>query len=269
MTALLIVETVVLAVLCVLVAGLLRGYAAVLRRLHQLDGGAAATPSAAPPFRTAAGIPEPALAAPAGRRIEGRDEWAESHDVDGVTLAGEIVSVRTVGVEHDTILAFLSSNCEGCTGFWHELGRPGSWTTPAGSRLLVVTKSPEDESPSVLSQLCPDDVDLVMSSQAWAEFEVPGSPYIVVADGHTGRVKGEGSGSSFSQVSGLIRQSVDDSRHPAMARKPDADRRRERDIDRMLLTAGIGPQDASLYPGLPTVEHASVEHASVEREERA
>lgn len=256
MTALLIVETVVLAVLCVLVAGLLRGYAAVLRRLHQLDGGAAAG-STAPPFRTAAGIPEPAI----GQRIEGRDEWAESHDVDGVTLAGEIVSVRTVGVEHDTILAFLSSNCEGCTGFWHELGQPGSWTTPPGSRLLVVAKSPEDESPSVLTQLCPDDVDLVMSSQAWADFEVPGSPYVVVADGRTGRVKGEGSGSSFSQVAGLIRQSVDDSRHPAMARKPDADRRRERDIDRMLLTAGIGPQDASLY--------APTDYATADQDERA
>jgi hypothetical protein len=260
------------------VAGLLRGYAAVLRRLHQLDGSAPANP-AAPPFRTAAGIPEPAAITTAGQRIEGRDEWAESHDVDGVTLAGEIVSVRTVGVEHDTILAFLSSNCEGCTGFWHELGQPGSWTTPLGSRLLVVAKSPEDESPSVLSQLCPDDVDLVMSSQAWADFEVPGSPYVVVADGRTGRVKGEGSGSSFSQVAGLIRQSVDDSRHPAMARKPDADRRRERDIDRILLTAGIGPQDASLYaptehshlehvPGAP-IDRASADYASAERDERA
>jgi hypothetical protein len=253
-TALLIVETVVVAVLCVLVAGLLRGYAAVLRRLHQLDGGAVATTAGPPPFRTAPGIPEPAPAA--GQRIEGRDEWAESHDVDGVTLAGEIVSVRTVGVEHDTILAFLSAHCEGCTGFWHELGEPGSWTTPLGSRLLVVTKSPEDESPSVLSQLCPDGVDLVMSSQAWRDFEVPGSPYVVVADGRTGRVKGEGSGTSFSQVGGLIRQSVDDSRHPAMARKPDADRRRERDVDRILLSAGIGPQDPSLYAGADTDEPA-------------
>lgn len=244
MTALLIVETVILAVLCVLVAGLLRGYAAVLRRLHQLDGGAAAQ-SGPPPFRTVSTIPEPPAAnAP---RIEGRAEWAESHDLDGVSLHGEIVSVRTVGVEHDTILAFLSSNCEGCTGFWQELGEPGSWTTPQGSRLLVVTKGPEDESPSVLSQLCPDGVDLVMSSQAWADFEVPGSPYVVVADGRTGRVKGEGSGSSFSQVGGLIRQSVEDSRHPALARKPDADRRRERDVDRILLSAGIGPQDPSLY----------------------
>ena len=241
MTALVIAETVILAVLCVLVAGLLRGYAAVLRRLHQLDGGASAGP---PPFRTVAAIPEPA----AGQRIEGRDEWAESHDIEGTSLRGEIVSVRTVGVEHDTIVAFLSSSCEGCEGFWHELGEPGSWTTPQGSRLLVVTKGPEEESPSVLAQLCPDGVDLVMSSQAWTDFDVPGSPYVVVADGRTGRVKGEGSGLSFSQVSGLIRQSVEDSRHPALAHKPDADRRRERDVDRILLSAGIGPQDPSLYP---------------------
>ncbi len=241
MTALLIVETVILAVLCVLVAGLLRGYAAVLRRLHQLDGGAQPGP---PPFRTVSDVVEPA----AGHRVEGRDEWAESHDIEGISLSGEIVSVRTVGVEQDTIIAFLSSNCEGCTGFWHELAEPGSWSTPHGSRLLVVTKSPDDESPSVLSRLCPAEVDLVMSSQAWSDFEVPGSPYVVVTDGRTGRVKGEGSGTSFSQVSGLIRQSVEDSRHPAALRKPDADRRRERDVDRVLLSAGIGPQDPSLYP---------------------
>ena len=154
--------------------------------------------------------------------------------------------MRTVGVPHDTVLAFLSASCEGCAGFWHELGE-GGWTAPPGSRLLVVTKGAEHESPSVLSQLCPPEVDLVLSSQAWADYEVPGSPYVVVTDGRTGRVKGEGSGSSFSQVGGLIRQSIADSRHPALAHRPDADRRRERDIDRILLSAGIGPNDPSLY----------------------
>lgn len=38
MIALVTVETVLLLILSVLVAGLLRGYATVLRRLHQLDG---------------------------------------------------------------------------------------------------------------------------------------------------------------------------------------------------------------------------------------
>ena len=42
MTALILVETVLLAVLTVLVAGLLRGYGTVLRRLHELNPGSAA-----------------------------------------------------------------------------------------------------------------------------------------------------------------------------------------------------------------------------------
>ncbi len=245
MTVLVVLETAILIVLCILVAGLLRGYASVLRRLHELDAGALPAPGNPPPFRTAEGVVEPA------HQIEGREEWAESHDIDGVTLRGEIVSVRTVGVVQDTIVAFLSAGCEGCAGFWHELSEPGLWSPPEGSRLLVVTKGPDEESPSVLSQLCPPDVDLVMSSEAWTDFAVPGSPYLVVADGRTGRVKGEGSGSSFSQVSGLIRQSISDARHPAtrsaVGVKPDSDRRRERDVDRILLSAGIGPNDASLY----------------------
>lgn len=239
MTALLVVETVILAVLCVLVAGLLRGYAAVLRRLHEIDGAALPAASAAPPFRTASGIVEPA------HTIEGRDEWAPSHDLDGMTLRGETASIRTVGVPQDTVIAFLSSTCEGCAGFWHELS-DNAWPVPPGSRLVVVTKGVDEESPSVLEQLCPPDVDLIMSSQAWSDFAVPGSPYVVVADGRTGRVKGEGSGTSFSQVGGLIQQSVADSRHPAVV-KSDADRRRARDIDKVLLSAGIGPNDPSLY----------------------
>ena len=115
---------------------------------------------------------------------------------------------------------------------------------PAGSRLLVVTKSATDESPAALAALCPPGVDLVMSSQAWSDYAVPGSPYIVVADGRTGRIKGEGSGTSFSQIGGLISQaSADGGRFS----KPAADRERESDVDRALLAAGIGPGDPSLY----------------------
>ena len=52
MTAVIAVETVVLALLCVLVAGLLRGYASVLQRLHALDGGGRrGRPAAAVPDR--------------------------------------------------------------------------------------------------------------------------------------------------------------------------------------------------------------------------
>jgi hypothetical protein len=248
MTAVLVVETVVLVLLCVLVAGLLRSYASVLQRLHALDGGGSAA-GQAPPFRTIAEVPEPApRPAAAGVGISGRDEWQPAHDIEGVSLRGEIVSARTVGVPRDSVLAFLSSGCEGCTGFWHELaaagGMAGSPLLPEGTRLLVVTKGAGDESPAELDALCPPGVDLVMSSQAWSDYAVPGSPYIVVTDGRTGRIKGEGSGTSFSQIGGLISQaSADGSR----VNKPAADRERESDVDRALLAAGIAPGDPSLY----------------------
>ena len=219
MTAVVAVETVVLALLCVLVAGLLRGYASVLQRLHALDGGGAGRrPAEPPPFRTIADIPEPAARPTAG--IAGRDEWRPAHDIEGVTMAGEIVSARTVGVPRDTVLAFLSSGCEGCAGFWHELadGRGHRVARPA-ARLLVVTKSATDESPAALAALCPPGVDLVMSSQAWSDYAVPGSPYIVVVDGRTGRVKGEGSGTSFTQVARPDLAGHGDRRRPARSQQ--------------------------------------------------
>lgn len=247
MTALVVLLAAVVAVLAVLVAGLLSAYASVLRRLHALDGGTtpAAAPEGPPPFRTAAGVPEPAV-----HRVEGREEWAPATDVVGATLDGELVHVRAVEVPHDTVLTFLSSGCAGCTGFWEELARPGSWALPAGARLVVVAKDADAESASLLRALCPPGVDLVLSSAAWTDYAVPGSPYVVVVDGRTGRVRGEGSGTSFSQVAGLMAQSLGDLRAAAV-RKPAADARREADVDRVLLEAGIGPGHPSLFAAPP------------------
>lgn len=236
--------TAVVVVLCVLVAGLLRAYADVLRRLHALDGGRgeqeAGAAGGAPPFRVAEQV-----SAPRTYPVDGRAEWSEGHDVTGTTLGGEVAVARVVGTEQDTLLAFLSSGCAGCVGFWDELSAPGRWALPEGSRLLVVAKDEHDESVSLLSELCPPGVDLVMSGQAWSDYEVPGSPYVVVVDGPTGRVKGEGSGTSFSQLSALVAQAAGDS--SARVRKPARDTERESDVDRELMRAGIMPGDARLY----------------------
>lgn len=236
MSALVIVLSVVVAVLAVLVAGLLRGYAAVLRRLHALDGGEQAAP-----FRTARGVPEPRPAGP----VQGRDEWAAAHDLAGDAPDGTVVLARTVAVPHDTVIAFLSSGCAGCVGFWEDLARPATWSLFGGARVVVVTKGPEQESPALLAGLAPPGVDVVMSTAAWSDYDVPGSPYVVVVDGPTGRVKGVGSGTSFRQVGDLVAQAGGDAR----VRKPAADREREGDVDRALVAAGITPGHPSLYPG--------------------
>lgn len=246
MTVVVILEAVLLAVLTVLVAGLLRAYANVLRRLHKLDGGEGGA-SAPAPFQVAPGLPAPAT-------VEGRDEWAEAHDITGATPDGEIVALRTVGTEYDTVLLFLSSGCTSCATFWAELAGPAGPLLPGNTRLVVLTRGPEHESPEEIAHLAPPGVELLLSTQAWTDFEVPGSPYVVLVDGATGRVRGEGTGQSWTQVAELLARSSGDAGFLTGgpdAAKPFGDAAREADVDRELLAAGILPGDPRLYDAEP------------------
>lgn len=256
MTVLIVVLTVMVLVLCVLVVGLLRAYATILARLHQLDGGGsapAASSGSAQPFRTAAGVMpmDHGEAREAQPTRPGRTEWAAAHDIVGQGLSGEVVSVRTVAVAHDSVIVFLSSGCGGCATFWEQLENRRGLAALGDNRVVVVTKGPDEESPSALRRLCPPDIDLVMSSAAWADYDVPGSPYVIVVDGGSGRVKGEGSGTSLTQISGLMQQAYGDVGSfggGGRIVKPRSDVEREVDVDRALLAAGIGPGHHSLYP---------------------
>jgi hypothetical protein len=243
-TTLVLVETVILAVLCVLVAGLLRAYGTVLRRLHELDGGAAAS---GPRDFELLPIAPIARAAPAAEV----PRLGPAHDVAGESLAGELVSARVAGVEHDTLLLFLSSGCASCESFWHDLGRPGAIHLPPGTRLLVVPQSPAEEDLRTLRHLAPAGLDVILSSEAWREYEVPGSPHVVYVDGPSGRIRGEGTGQSLRQVAELLARSTGDAGFVTggPSRKPDRDREQEAAIDRELLANGILPGDPRLYGG--------------------
>ncbi|HVU91445.1 MAG TPA: hypothetical protein VHC23_04380 [Jatrophihabitans sp.] len=248
-TTLLAIETVVLAVLCVLVAGLLRAYGTVLRRLHQLDGGgdrardfellplAPTGPDAGPP--------------PAAAAARSVPELGPAHDIAGETLSGELVSARVAGVAHDTLILFLSSGCTSCETFWLDLARPGAIHLPAGTRLLVVPQAPADEDPALLRDLAPPGVDVVLSSEAWRDYEVPGSPHVVYVDGRSGRIRGEGTGQSLAQVAELLARSTGDAGFVTggPSRKPNRDREQEAAVDRELLANGILPGDPRLYGG--------------------
>jgi hypothetical protein len=236
MTVLVLLETVLLAVLTVLVAGLLRAYATVLRRLHDLDGGGGARPFQLDPAAQAVAAPEP------------REEWSAAHDVAGQTLRGEVVSTRVVGVEHDTVLLFLSSGCASCETFWTELATAPP--LPPSNRLVIVTQDEDVESRSALVELAAPHLDVIMSTAAWRAYEVPGSPHVVYVDGRTGRVRGEGTGQSWRQVAQLLAQASGDASFVdgrPRARKPDRDAEMEAAVDRELLAAGILPGDPRLY----------------------
>lgn len=226
-TTILVIESVVLVLLTVLVAGLLRSHAEILRRLHAL--GAGLDPDA---------LETPvSLTRPVDLRSGGADGFVAAIDLVGAGLRDDAMHVSVAGTRHRTLLAFLSSGCLTCQTFWETFADARALDLPADVRLVVVTKDDQDESISALRKLAPSGVPVVMSSAAWTDYRVPGSPYFALVDGPAGRVRGEGTGANWDQVKNLLRQASDDAH----------DDTREVRIDRELLAHGIAPGDPSLY----------------------
>ena len=221
------IEAVAIVLLGLLVVGLLRSHAEILRKLHQL--GAGLDPDAAP-GRVTTLVPLPA------RR------WSPTaFDVAGTTPGDEAVRVGVVGARQSTVLAFLSSGCLTCTTFWDTFAATDRLAVPGGARLVIVTKSADAESPARIRELAPSAFPVVMSTEAWDSYQVPNTPYFVYVDGPSGRIVGEGSAQTWAQVVSLWSQALAD----------DAVRRGggEARADRELLDAGIRPGHESLYPG--------------------
>lgn len=248
MTLAVTILAVAVAVLAVLVVGLLRSHAAVLRRLHQLGAGEDRLPGSQLPL-VAADVPAP-TSQPTGRAVA---------DLEGVAPDGAAVAIAVDGTDHDTVLAFLSSTCATCEAFWEQLAR--GVELPTGTRLVVVTKGPDQESPSEVAALAPTDIPVVMSTEAWEANAIPGSPYVIHVDGPSGRARGEGTGGSWEQVAKLLAQATGDLAFlepgHGRSRKTRSDAERERDTDRALLEAGIEPGDPSLYQRFDGTEVAS------------
>jgi hypothetical protein len=198
-----IVETIVLALLSIIVVSLLRSHAELLRRVPAPDDEAsehhahgAAMPIEGTPT-LAAGLPTPTRRA------------TEAHDVAGTTLDGDHVVVSAASGS-DTLFAFLSTGCLTCQGFWDGLQPDVRKPLPGATRVVVVVKDPTYESPSKLARLAPPDVPVVQSSAAWDDFNVRMSPYFCFVDGDTGEVRSEGAAMTWDQVSSLLTDALFD-----------------------------------------------------------
>ena len=226
------VETVVLVLLAVLVAGLLRSHAEILRRLHQLGAGLEETSA----------VEAPLVLRPRSVRADASSTGSlgPAHDVGGAGLHDDAVIVPVIGVQHRTLLAFLSSGCLTCRTFWNTLDDPAAVDVVGDDvRVVIVAKDASEESLTELRKLAPRDVPVVLASDVWRAYEVPGSPYFVMVDGPSRRVLGEGTGVSWDQVCTLMLQAAADG-------TTSGDEREGR-IDRELLAQGIEPGDESLY----------------------
>jgi hypothetical protein len=222
-----VVEGVLLGVAILFVVALLRSHAEILRRLTAVEEGV-------PPGRRASG-PGSTAERSIGAEVSARD-------IVGETLAGDTVKLAFgVGLPR-TLLAFLGSGCAACRPLWDGLrdSAPGS----AGARVVVVTKGPEHESLARLQSLAPARAEVVMSSAAWQDFEVPATPHFVLVGGDTRRVLGRGSATSWEQIGTLLADAEADS---SLQRARSSSDRAAR-AEQALATAGITAGHPSLYP---------------------
>jgi len=208
-TAIVVTDTVLLVLLSLLVVGLLRSHAELLRRLGHDDDEHDAHDNGrgehASPNLQLIDLPGP------------RDESPPAADIVGETPAGDAVKISVIG-DRDTLVTFLSSGCLTCMDLWQGI-RDQSEPLPGEARVVIVTKGRAMESPSRLMDLAPTGVPVVMSQQAWEGYAISMSPYFVHVDGRTGAVRSEGAASSWDQVRSLLRDALADE---ALARRVSA-----------------------------------------------
>jgi len=213
---------VAVGLLALLVAGLLRSHAEILRSLSDL------------------GVDlDPNRASRAGAALPARAASGAVADVSGTDADGAPRHIAVAGVEHKTLLAFLSTTCLTCRDFWSAFA-DSSLEVPGRARVVIVTRSAEAESPSSVRRLAPRTVHTVMSTETWHAYNVPGAPYFILVDGERNQIIGEGTATAWDRVQELMRQALADANEDAR----DGGRR----VDEELRAAGIEPGDPSLYP---------------------
>ena len=238
MTILIVAETFVLVVLTLLVAGLLRSHAEILRRLAQLEE------------------------TERGQRLElppAREQATPAVDVMGTTPDGDPVKVAVAGMRENTLLAFLSTGCLPCASLWKGLSPPNHPILPDRTRLILLTKDRSHESISKLRELAPQGVPVVMSSAAWDDYGVKGSPYFIYVEGPSGQVHSEGAAANWEQVLSLLQDAILET---DIGREGDGSADRIRRADTELASAGIHPGHPSLYGARSMDDGAEDGHGS-------
>jgi hypothetical protein len=258
-TALAIVLSAVVLLLAILVAGLLRSHADILKALHDLGVGVGDPVNGGGLVDAPSGAPAGSVPVTMGPPLPPERNSTSAPDIAGVTPGGDALAVSVTGGDRLTLLAFLSSGCTTCAGFWRELRQPDRLGLPARARVVAVTKGPEMEIAGEVAARAGHGLPVVMSTEAWADYEVPGSPFFVLVDGAAGRRIGEGVANHIHQIVDLVRRAEVDARpFTATATGTAAAGRayaaglngpeRERANDRELEAAGVLPGDPSLYP---------------------
>lgn len=108
-------------------------------------------------------------------RVETKALTAPTPCLVGVHPDGQPAEV-SIGAQ-PTVLAFFASNCVTCASMWPDAAKA---RLGPHCRLVVVAHDPGHERPARVAELHPDEVTIVMSTQAWLDYGVTSGPVFVV-----------------------------------------------------------------------------------------
>lgn len=195
--------TVAVSVLTLLVLGLLRSHAELLRRAAESEHDPLRDPPSelAPAARL---MPEGVVPMPESTE---RSTIRAINGIDCDLRPYEFVVARAP--EPYLLLAFLSTTCLSCLDIWRDIIDAGSGAIridAGGQRalVLIVLKGREEENLGKARALAVDtQVPVVLSGAAWEELSVPGSPYFALVDVNSSSVVGAGSAQNWTQLRSL------------------------------------------------------------------
>jgi len=193
----------VVAVLALLVVGLLRSHAEILRALHDLGIGDDVT-SHPGHGRTPSFEVRPGVSLPRG------EASGAVEDLVGVDPWGDPTTIAVAGAPQRTLLVFLSSGCLTCQHFWEAFADASTLGLRADVRPVIVVQDAARESTTRIRELAPAAIPVIASGPAWEAYAIPVAPYFVLVDGPTERVLGEGAAATWEQVRNLLDQALDD-----------------------------------------------------------
>lgn len=232
--SLVIALSLIVIFLLTLIIGLMRSHADVLRKLDSLGVRLDSTSDTSHQVD---------LAPRKSQALAGQS--LSSTEISGVTPEGESVAISLEVGDKPTLIGFLSTTCSSCSVFWERF-TSSTVELPSGIyRVILVTLSPDEESPTRATNLRRGSADAIMSSKAWQDFGVPGAPYFVLVNG--GQLLGEGTAATVDALTQFLDDASGDLSWDKRRFSDRTDRDREEIVDRELKEAGIEPGDPRLY----------------------
>jgi hypothetical protein len=135
-------------------------------------------------------------------------EWSRrpAADLVGISSKGRRLEVRLADHGPQVLVAFLSTNCHGCDEFWTGLSDSEAEGLPASVSTVVVTRGPETvDRAEVDGLVAGSTVPVVMSDQAWVDFQVMGYPFFILVDTAERCVIGETVGFGWADIVAMVR----------------------------------------------------------------